>query len=370
MFFTIFWNEKTPFQAIKKRSSKSRKIAFFSKTVNPWFWSKNGHFSNFFFSGNIGQEKVFCDILERKNAFLGYKIKKFKKSKNCHFSKGVNQWFWSKNGHFSNFFFIGKIGQENVFYDILERENFFLGYKKTNFKKPKNCHFSKGVNPWFWSKTGHFSNFFFFGKIGQENVFYDILRRKNSFECYKNREVQKVKKLPFFPKGLTNGFGPKMAIFPSFFFAGNTGHGNVFYDILKRKNLFLGYKIKKFKKLKNCHFSKGVNPWFWSKNGHFSNFFFFCKIGQENVFYYILERKNSFLGYKKKKFKKSKNCVFSKRVNQWFWSKNGHFSNFFFSGNIGQVNVFYDILERNNFFLGYKNKKFKKSKNCLFFQKG
>ena len=115
-----------------------------------------------FFSGNIGQEKVFCDILERKNAFLGYKIKKFKKSKNCHFSKGVNQWFWSKNGHSSNFFFFGKIGQENVFYDILERENFFLAYKRTNFKKPKNCHFSKGVNPWFWSKTGHFSNFFFF----------------------------------------------------------------------------------------------------------------------------------------------------------------------------------------------------------------
>ena len=217
MSFTIFWNEKTAFQAIKKRSSKSRKIAFFSKTVNPWFWSKNGHFSNFFFSGNIGQEKVFCDILERKNAFLGYKIKKFKKSKNCNFCKGVNQWFWSKNGHFSNFFFFGKIGQENVFYDILERENFFLGYKKTNFKKPKNCHFSKGVNPWFWSKTGHFSNFFFFGKIGQENVFYDILRRKNFFVCYKNKEVQKVKKLPFFPKGLTNGFGPKMAIFPSSF---------------------------------------------------------------------------------------------------------------------------------------------------------
>ena len=34
-----------------------------------------------FFLGNIGQENVFYDILERKNAFLGYKNKKFKKSK-------------------------------------------------------------------------------------------------------------------------------------------------------------------------------------------------------------------------------------------------------------------------------------------------
>ena len=48
--------------------------------VNSWFWSKNGHFSNFFILGNIGQENVFYDILERKNTFLGYKDKKFKKS--------------------------------------------------------------------------------------------------------------------------------------------------------------------------------------------------------------------------------------------------------------------------------------------------
>ena len=31
---------------------------------------------------NISQENVFYDILERKNALLGYKIKKLKKSKN------------------------------------------------------------------------------------------------------------------------------------------------------------------------------------------------------------------------------------------------------------------------------------------------
>ena len=110
---------------------------------------------------NIGQENVVYEFLERKNAFLAYKNKKFKKSKNWHFSKGVNPWFFSKNGHFSNFFFLGNRGQENVFYDILERKDAFLDYTKKNFKKAKNSHFSKGVNPWFWSKNGHFSNFFF-----------------------------------------------------------------------------------------------------------------------------------------------------------------------------------------------------------------
>ena len=86
-------------------------------------------FQLFFFLSNIGQENVFYDILEEKDAFLGYKNKKFKKSKNWHFFIWVNPLIWSKNGHFCNFFFLGKIGQENVFYDILERKNASLGYK-------------------------------------------------------------------------------------------------------------------------------------------------------------------------------------------------------------------------------------------------
>ena len=35
-------------------------------------------------------------------------------------------------------FFLGNIGQENVFYDILERKNTFLGYKNMNSKNSKN----------------------------------------------------------------------------------------------------------------------------------------------------------------------------------------------------------------------------------------
>ena len=79
-------------------------------------------FFQLFFLGNIGKENVFNDILERKNAILGYKKQKFKKSKNLHFSKEVNPWFWSKNGHFSKLLFLGNIDKENVFYDILEQK--------------------------------------------------------------------------------------------------------------------------------------------------------------------------------------------------------------------------------------------------------
>ena len=147
------------------------------------------------------------------------------------------------------------------------------------------------------------------------------------------------------------------------FFLGSLGQENVFYNVLEQKNAVLGYKNKKFKKSKNYHFSKKVNPWFWLKNGHFSNFFFLAVQARKVSFKIFQNKKNFFLAYKNKKFKKSKNYHFFKGVNPWFWSKNGHFSNFFFFGNRGQKNVFYNIVEQNNAFLGYKNKKFKKSKN-------
>ena len=131
----------------------------------------------------------------------------------------------------------------------------------------------------------------------------------------------------------------------------NIDQENIFYHILERKNAFLSYKKKKFKNSNNWPSPKGVYSMFFLQKGPFFQIFFLGNIGQKNVFYDILERKNAFLGYKKKKFKKSKN-----------W----HFSNFRFSGNIGQENVFNDILERKNAFLGYKNKKFKKSKNWHF----
>ena len=58
-------------------------------------------------------------------------------------------------------FVLGNIGEENVFYDILEQKTVFLGYKNKKFKKSKNWHFVKGVNPWFLSKNAIFLTFFF-----------------------------------------------------------------------------------------------------------------------------------------------------------------------------------------------------------------
>ena len=139
-----------------------------------------------------------------------------------------------------------------------------------------------------------FFQLFFLSNIDQENVFYNILEHKMPVQAIKTRR-SKSRKFDIFLKGLTHGLGPKMAFFPTFFFLKQYKPGKFLYDIVERKNAFLGYKNKKFKQIKNSHFSKVVNPWFWSKNGLFSNFVLLGKIYQQNVFYDILERKNAFL---------------------------------------------------------------------------
>ena len=103
---------------------------------------------------------------------------------------------------FFQLFFLGNIGQEIVFYRILETKNTFVGYKNNNFKKVEKLTFlQRGRNPWFWSKNGHFFNFFLLGNIRRENVFYDILEGKNTFVGFKNNKFKKVEKLTFLQRG-------------------------------------------------------------------------------------------------------------------------------------------------------------------------
>ena len=49
--------------------------------------------------------------------------------------------------------------------------------------------------------------------------------------------------------------------FHSFLF-GKKSQKNVFDDVLKRENVFLYYKKKEFKNMKNWDISKRVSPWF------------------------------------------------------------------------------------------------------------
>ena len=57
-----------------------------------------------------------------------------------------------KNLKYFLVFILVKIGQKNVFDDILERKKAFLHYENRKLKKLKIFHFSKAVSPRFWSK--------------------------------------------------------------------------------------------------------------------------------------------------------------------------------------------------------------------------
>ena len=81
---------------------------------------------------------MFDDILERKKASLDYKKQKVKKGKKSGFFQRGKSMALVKNLKFFHPFIFGKIRQENVFDDVLERKKAFLDSKITKLKKSKN----------------------------------------------------------------------------------------------------------------------------------------------------------------------------------------------------------------------------------------
>ena len=84
---------------------------------------------------------MFDDVLERKKALLGSKMKKISRRIRI-FPKILLTFF--------HVLIFGKIRTKNVFEDILERKRAFLDSKIRKLNKSKNQDFSKGVSPWFW----------------------------------------------------------------------------------------------------------------------------------------------------------------------------------------------------------------------------
>ena len=182
MSFTIFQNEKTPFQAIKTRSSKSRKTDIFPNGFTHCFIPKMAIFPTF----------IFQEIYARKMSFTIFQNEKAS----------------------------------------------FQTIKTTSLKSREIDIFPKRLTHGFGPKMANFSNFFFQAMQASKMSFTILWNEKTSFQTIKTTS-SKRRKIDIFSKGLTHGFGPKMAIFPIFpFFLGNIGEENVFYDILEQKTLF------------------------------------------------------------------------------------------------------------------------------------
>ena len=160
MSFPKFQHDKTPLQGIKTRSSKSRKIDIFLKGLINDFGPKMAIFPTFFFQAIQAKKMSFTKFQNDATPFQAIKTRSSKCRKINIFPNGLTHGFGPKVAIFGSFFFIGNIGQENVFYDILERKTPFQPIKRRSSKSRKIDIFSKGLIPGLGPKIAIFPTFF------------------------------------------------------------------------------------------------------------------------------------------------------------------------------------------------------------------
>ena len=183
MSFKIFQNEKTPFQAIKTRSSKSRQIDIFPNGLTHCFSPKMAIFPTF-----ISQE-----IYARKMSFTIF-----------------------QNGKTS-----------------------FQTINTTSLKSRKIDIFPNGLTHGFGPKMAIIPTF----------IFQEIQAKKMSFTIFQNE------KTPF--QIITHGFGPKMAIFQLFFFQEIYARKMSFTILQNEKMSFWTIKTRNLKSRNIDNFQRG-----------------------------------------------------------------------------------------------------------------
>ena len=119
MSFTIFQNEKTPFQAIKTRSPKSRKIVIFPKGLTHGFGPIMAIFT-IFFQAKQESKMSFMIFQNEKTPFQAIKRTSPKSRKIDIFPKGLTHDFGPKMAIFPTFFFQAKQNRKmslTIFYN-------------------------------------------------------------------------------------------------------------------------------------------------------------------------------------------------------------------------------------------------------------
>ena len=101
---------------------------------------KNWTFVQLFFLGKIGREHLFGNVLDIIIAPLDHKNITIKRSQNLHFLGLVKTW------PFPQLFFLGQTGREELFGNVLSRITAFLDCKNINIKPSQHLHFSKRLS--------------------------------------------------------------------------------------------------------------------------------------------------------------------------------------------------------------------------------
>ena len=183
----IFQNEKTPFQPIKKISSKRRKIDIFPKGLTHAFRPKMAIFPTFFFQAIQARKMSFMISQNKKTPFQAIKTRSSNGQKIEIFPLGLTHGFFSKNGTFPILFLQA----------IQARKMSFLIFQ--NEKTP-----------------------------------FQAIKTKSS----------KSRKIDIYPKGLTHGFGPKITIFLTFFFQAIKAGKMSFMIFQNKKTPFYAIKTR------------------------------------------------------------------------------------------------------------------------------
>ena len=104
MSFTIFQNGKSLFQTIKTRTSKSRKIHIFSKGLTHGFGPKIAIFPTFFFQAIKAGKMSFTIFQNGKSPFQAIKTRSLKSRKIDIFAQRLAHGFGPKIAIFPTFF--------------------------------------------------------------------------------------------------------------------------------------------------------------------------------------------------------------------------------------------------------------------------
>ena len=106
---------------------------------------------------------------------------------------------------------------KDCFFNIVDRKKCLLDKKSDVSKKSGKSKFSKGLSPWFLSKSRTCYHVCLLGKSSQKRSFFDILDKKMLFRP-KKVAFQKTKKIELFQRGLSMVFVLKFNFLPCVFF--------------------------------------------------------------------------------------------------------------------------------------------------------
>ena len=136
---------------------------------------KIGNLSIFLFQEKKATKMCF-PLFQKKNALLHYKNRKLKKSSACDFSKGIGPQFQSKITNFTIFSFQAKKIKKMCF-TIIQKEKTPYRPEKQNVEEVEKLRFFQRCSSMVLIRNWQFFHFFLLGKKGQKNVFYGVLER-------------------------------------------------------------------------------------------------------------------------------------------------------------------------------------------------